>query len=386
MKEIEYHRLDRSRDESEKLTTEWLLEHTKQADLARMMRVNNLRVVDTAAEPHTPIRPRVLQEVGIGLFIGLVLGVAAAWTRDQLDTSLKTPEDVEGKLGITFLGLLPELADSERRPYGGTRRRRRMRAQALDAAGLPPELIVHSRPLSGIAEAARSIRTNLMFMNPDHPHRTLLITSAAPSEGKTTVACTLAIAFAQSGQRVCIVDCDLRRPRLNRIFDRAGDSGVTNVIVGDATIDDVAKPTQVDNLWSIPSGPTPPNPADMLQSARFRKFLADLAERFDRVVIDSPPAVAVTDAAIISTICDGTVFVVRAFKTSRHLSTHGLRSLRDVDAPIVERRVEHTVDFEDRHEYTNYYHYYYYKREGYRESAVTKQEKEDESASAHQSN
>jgi succinoglycan biosynthesis transport protein ExoP len=361
MKEIEYHRLDRSREENEKLYG-MLLEHMKEADLARMMRVNNLRVVDTATEPRVPIRPRVPLEVALGLFVGLVVGLAAAWTREELDSSIKIPDDIEGKLGITCLGLLPTV-DSEDAPGRKARGRRR---RNTEAGGLPvktPELVVHYRPLSGIAEAARSVRTNLMFMNPDRPFRKLLVTSAAPSEGKTTVACTLAVAFAQGGQRVCIVDCDLRRPRLHRIFDRAGDAGVTNVLVGDATIDDVAKPTLVENLWCIPSGPSPPNPADVLQSSRFRKFLEELAQRFDRVVIDSPPAVAVTDAAILSTSCDGTIFVVRAFKTSKHLTGHGLRSLRDVDAPII-GAVLNAVDL-NRHEYNQYYHYYYYKREGY---------------------
>jgi len=222
---------------------------------------------------------------------------------------------------------------------------------------------VHYRPLSGFAEAARAIRTNLMFMNPDHPYRTLLVTSAAPAEGKTTVACSIAVALAQGGQRVCIVDCDLRRPRLHRIFDRAGDAGVTNVLVGEATLDQVAKPTGIHNLWSIPAGPTPPNPADMLHSERFRKFITDLSERFDRVVIDSPPLVAVTDSAIISTLMDGTVFVVRAFKTNRHLSGQGLRALRDVDARVV-GGVLNAVNL-NKSEYSYYYHYYYYKRGGY---------------------
>jgi polysaccharide biosynthesis transport protein len=225
--------------------------------------------------------------------------------------------------------------------------------------------VVHEAPLSGIAEAARSIRTNLMFMNPDHPYKRLLVSSAAPSEGKTTVACSIAIALAQGGQRVCLVDCDLRRPRLHRIFSRTGEAGVTNVIVGDATVDEVAKPTMVKNLWSVPAGPTPPNPADMLHSERFKKFLADLGDRFDRVVIDSPPVVPVTDSAIISTLVDGTVFVVRAFATSRHLSRQGLRSLRDVDSPVV-GVVLNAVNL-NRREY-NYSYQYYYHREGYASS------------------
>jgi capsular exopolysaccharide synthesis family protein len=203
-----------------------------------------------------------------------------------------------------------------------------------------------------------------MFMNPDRPHRTLLVTSAAPSEGKTTMACSIAIALAQGGQRVCIVDCDLRRPRLHRIFDRAGDAGVTNLLVGQASLDEVIKPTVVENLWSIPAGPTPPNPADMLHSERFRKALAELAERFDRVVLDSPPIVPVTDSAILSTLVDGSIFVVRAFNTSKHITAQGLRALRDVDARIV-GCVLNAVNL-DRQEYTYYYHYYYYKRDGYR--------------------
>ena len=356
MKEIEYHRLDRTRQENEKLY-DLLLERMKGADLARMMRVNNIRVVDPAVESDQPVRPFVLMNVTIGAFLGVLLGVLLAWVREQLDSSIKTPDDLEQKLGITFLGLLPEIEGEK-----GERKRRR-RVRAGDSAQPPPELIVHQRPLSGIAEAARGIRTNLMFMNPDKPLRRLLVTSAAPSEGKTTVACSIAIGLAQGGQRVCIVDCDLRRPRLHRIFDRVGDSGVTSVLIGEATIEDVAKPTGIERLWSIPAGPIPPNPADMFHSERFRRFLADLSESFDRVVIDSPPIVAVTDSAIISTLVDGTVFVVRAFKTANHLSAQGLRTLRDVDAPVA-GAVLNAVNL-NRHEYSYYHHYYYYKREGY---------------------
>jgi polysaccharide biosynthesis transport protein len=368
MKEIEYHRLDRAREQNEKLF-QALLSRMKEADVARMMRVNNIRVVDTATEPKGSIRPRTMVNLGIGVLAGLLLGIALGWGREQLDNSLKTPDDLEQRLGVTFLGLLPEL-DSETDKKGRGRRRRRVVPSLLS-----PELIVHEQPLSGIAEAARSIRTNLLFMNPDRPYRKLLVSSAAPAEGKTTVACSIAIALAQGGQRVCIVDCDLRRPRIHRIFDRSGDAGVTNVIVGNATVDEVVKPTMVENLWSVPAGPTPPNPADMLHSERFKKFLSDLGDRFDRVVIDSPPIVPVTDSAIISTLVDGTVFVVRAFSTTRHLGHQGLRALRDVDSPVV-GAVLNAVNL-NRREY-NYYYQYYYHREGYR--PLTTRATEDEAA------
>jgi capsular exopolysaccharide synthesis family protein len=201
-----------------------------------------------------------------------------------------------------------------------------------------------------------------MFASPDHPYRRLLVASAAPSEGKTTVAVSIAISMAQGGQRVCIVDCDLRRPRLHRIFDRAGDVGVMNYILGECTIDEVAKPTVVPNLYCVPCGPIPPNSADVIASEKFRHFLDELSERFDRVILDSPPLIAVTDSAIISQCVDGVVFVIRAFKTSPAACRSGLRALFDVDAPIA-GAVLNAVNL-DRHEY-GYYHYYYYKREGY---------------------
>jgi capsular exopolysaccharide synthesis family protein len=364
MKEIEFHRLDRSRDENEKLY-ELLLKRMKEADLSRMMRTNNLRIVETAAIPGAPILPRVSSNVALGLLGGLLVGVFLAWLREQLDSSIKTPDDVEEKLGMVFLGLLPELNDDKKDNNHG-RRRYGPRRNSTGVDG-PPELTVHEHPLSGVSEAARSVRTNLTFMNPDRPYKRILVSSAAPSEGKTTVACSIAIAFAQAGQRVCIVDGDLRRPRLHRIFDRQGDSGLTNVLVGDQSLDEVAKPTIVPNLWSIPAGPLPPNPADILQSERFRQLINELAERFDRVIIDSPPLVPVTDGAILSMLVDGTVFVVRAFKTSRHVSAQGLRALVDVEAPVI-GTVLNAVDL-NKHEYAQY-HYYYYKREGYRGIAV----------------
>jgi succinoglycan biosynthesis transport protein ExoP len=375
MKEIEYHRLDRTREENEKLYS-LLLTRTKDTDLARMVHTNNIRVVETAAVPGAPVRPRVSLNVTLGLVSGFLLGFALAWLREQLDSSIKTPDDVEHRLGVTFLGLLPELEEAGKPKRS---RRRHRRQEPIPEAVGAPELIAHGRPSGGLAEAARTIRTNVMFMNPDRPCKTLLVSSAAPSEGKTTVACSLAIALAQGGQRVCIVDCDLRRPRLHRIFDRVGDAGVTSVLVGDATTDQVVKPTMVANLWSIPTGPLPPNPADVLQSERFRKFIGDLAERFDRIIIDSPPLVAVTDSAIISRLVDGTVFVVRAFKTGRHLGAQGLRALRDVEAPIL-GAVLNAVNL-DHHEY-KYYYYYYYKRDGYRANVGSGREALDQDRSA----
>ncbi len=369
MKELEYHRLDRQRDQNEKMY-DTLLERMKEADLARRMQVNNVDVVDEASDPKSPIRPNTLVNLGVGTLVGLLLGLGLAVLREQVDTSLKTPSDVEEKLGVTFMGMLPSLEEDDlkaNRKKGSRRRRGDLPRMASD----DPAIYVHQRPLSGVAEAARTLRTNLTFMSPDKPHRMILVTSSAPSEGKTTVACSIAIAMAQSGLKVCIVDCDLRRPRLHRVFGRIGDIGLTSVLVGDATLPEVAKPAkagaqggEIPNLWCIPAGSAPPNPADLLHSERFRKFLDELREHFDRVIIDSPPLAAVTDSAIVSTLVDTTIFVIRAFSTSYHLARQGLRALRDVDAPVA-GAVLNAVDL-TKTSYSYYYQqYYYYRREGY---------------------
>jgi succinoglycan biosynthesis transport protein ExoP len=365
LKELEYHRLDRLRAQNERLYGV-LLEQTKEADLRRMMNTNNIRLVDSAPEPKSPIRPKVPMITGMGSLVGLVVGLALMFLRDQADRTLKTPEDIEQRLGVAFLGLLPDVENEAATSQSGNpkaKRKVKTRRPVSEEPQGAPELIVHYRPMSTVAEAARTIRTNVMFMNPDNPHRRLLVTSAAPSEGKTTVACTLAISLAQSGQRVCILDCDLRRPRLHRVFDRVGDAGLTNVLLGDATIDEVALPTHIENLSCVTSGPIPPNPAEIVHSERFRKFLDELSERFDRVIIDSPPLMAVTDATIASKLVDGVIMVVRAFKTSTDKAALGLRALRDVDAPII-GVVLNAVDFGNSM-YTYAYSYYYYRREGY---------------------
>jgi capsular exopolysaccharide synthesis family protein len=350
MKEIEYHRLDRSRENDERLYR-MLIERSKEADLARMVKVNNVHIVDGPEVPLAPIRPRVHMNVLVGLLVGLGLGLAAALGRERLDSSLKTPEDVEQRLGLTVIGLLPEIDSGRKHRY--TKRRLKLEP--------PPEaveLMGHDRPLSALAEASRSLRTNLTYMNPDNPYRRILVTSSAPNEGKTTVACNIAIAMAQASLKVCIIDCDLRRSRLHRIFGRRGDKGITNLLVGEATLDEVAKPTVVPNLYCIPAGPTPPNPADVLHSERLKKLLIELGEHFDRVVIDSPPLVSVTDSAILSTLVDGTIFVLRAYQTTRALAKRAMRALWAVDSPVI-GAVLNAVDL-TKHEYRYYHDYYHY--------------------------
>jgi capsular exopolysaccharide synthesis family protein len=191
----------------------------------------------------------------------------------------------------------------------------------------------------------------------------LLVTSAGPAEGKTTVARCFAIAMAQAGRRVVLVDCDMRRPRLHRIFGKERDLGITTAILeANPSIEKIAQETQIPNLWVVTTGPLPPNPAEILHSESFAKLLDALKASFECVVIDSPPVVPVTDAAILSASVDGTLLVVRAFRTSKDLARRAARSLRDVGGRTV-GVVLNAVDL-NRNEY-GYRYYYYYKREGY---------------------
>jgi len=349
--EIEYNRLRRTKDNNEKLFA-MLLERTKETDITRVLRVNNIRVLDRPRMPRAPVKPNVLTNIGAGLALGILLGIAAAMGLGAADRTVKMPEDIERGLGTTFLGLIPEIEE----PKAGKRNKRRH----LQTTGTP-ELVVHDAPMSGIAEASRSIRTNLLFMAPDKPFRTLLVTSAGPAEGKTTIACCIAIVMAQAGKRVLLVDCDLRRPRVHRIFKQGTDEGLTSALLDGAPHPRIHE-SSVPNLSVLVAGPIPPNPAELLQSEKFRNLLERLRQDYDNVILDSSPVVAVTDATILSTLVDATVIVVRAFRTRRDLAHHALRSLTDVGATVA-GVVLNAVNLH-RHEY-KYSYQYYYRREGY---------------------
>lgn len=361
--EIQYNRLKRNKDMNEKLYG-LVTERSKESDLTKLLQINNIRVVERPGLPRSPISPNVPLNLGGGFLAGLVLGLAAAIGREAMDRSIKTPDDAEREVGLSFLGLVPAIGDGGTASsyYTYTSRRKQRELERERAQAGPVELTVHLHPTSGVAEAARSIRTNVFFMSPDRPYRTLLVTSAGPSEGKTTVACCIAIAMAQAGRRVVLVDCDMRRPRLHRVFGTDRDHGVTTALLDLANLSQVEHQTPVPNLSVVTTGPLPPNPAEILHSEAFAKMLTMLRERYDCVVIDSPPVVPVTDSAVLSTSVDGTVLVVRAFKTTKDVARRAVRSIRDVGGHLV-GTVLNAVDL-DRHEY-GYRYYYYYKREGY---------------------
>jgi polysaccharide biosynthesis transport protein len=334
--ELKYTRLRRSKDSTERVFG-MVLERSADTGLSKVMPFNNVRVVDRPLKPGGPVYPRPVQNMAFGATIGLLLGLLAAVGREALDRTAASAEQVEQDLGIPSLGALPDTAGRSLHAayYGsdkveGGKRKRSKPPEADPDPEARSELLVHTHPKSAVAEAARAIRTNILFLSPDRPYRTILVTSAGPSEGKTTVATSLAIAMAQTGRKVCLVDCDLRRPRIRDLFACKPDLGVTTSLLNPEKLDDALNETFVPTLSVLPAGPTPPNPADLVQSEAFRRLLGDLKARFDHVVIDSPPICVVTDAAIASTRVDATVLVVRQRRSRRDMVRRALRALKDV--------------------------------------------------------
>jgi capsular exopolysaccharide synthesis family protein len=284
------------------------------------------------------VRPNVPRWILASILVGLVMGLGLALLLEFLDSSITTQDQIEERLGLPFLGFVPSIPEEK---------------------NLGRDLYIHRDPKSLIAECTRSIRTNLLFMSPDKPFRRLLVTSSGPQEGKSTTAINLGIAIAQSGSKVLIIDTDMRRPRLHKAFGVPNDVGVSSLVVGEGKLDDAIKSTDVPGLYLLACGPIPPNPAELLHTRAFGDLLAKLGERFDRVILDSPPVGAVADAAVLATQCDGVVVVLKAGKTQRDMALRTVRSLRDVKAPIF-GAVLNDVSLQ-KSRYGEYYYAYAYR-------------------------
>ncbi|MHB8420476.1 MAG: GumC family protein [Myxococcales bacterium] len=354
-KEIDYKKLERDATNNRDLY-DIVLKRLKETDLSSLLKTNNLHLLDAAIVPERPVKPNLRFNVIFGLIAGLLAGLGFAFAAEWLDNTFKGQEDIERVLGLAFLGIVPSIADPAL-PRG-----------VSDKAAVARDLFVHTHPKSSVAECCRSVRTNLLFMSPDRPLHRLLITSSGPQEGKTTTAISLGIAMAQSGNRVLVVDTDMRRPRLHRAFGVSNEIGLSTAVVGETRIEDCVKSTEVPNLWVLPCGPVPPNPAEMLHADRFREIVGALSAKYDRVLFDSPPLAAVADAAVLSTLVDGALLVLKAGKTSHEVAKRAVASLQAVNAPIA-GVILNDLDLESR-EYS--YYYYYYRRGYYGEEQGTK--------------
>jgi capsular exopolysaccharide synthesis family protein len=312
-KAIEFDRLKRESDNNQRLY-ELVLKRLKDIELSGLLRTSNVRVLDTARPILAPVKPNVRRNLMMGLVMGLLAGLGMAFLLELLENSVATQADVEERLGLAFLGVVPRIEG--------------------DRAPRERDLFVHREPKSSVAECCRAIRTNLLFMSPDKPFKTMLVTSSGPQEGKSTTCINLGVAMAQSGNRVLLLDTDMRRPRLHRAFGVPNELGISSLVVGEGTLEAAVKSTEVPGLFVLPCGPLPPNPAELLHTQAFAELLKQAAGKFDRVILDSPPINAVADAAVLATQTDGVLLVLKAGKTNREAARRALRSLADVQARL----------------------------------------------------
>ncbi len=323
---LEYTKLSRNFGTT-KNTYQQLLQRQTEADLSGRMDKFNFVDWFQRAEPRmAPVRPSVPRNSIVGLAVGLLLGLLIALAGVLLDNTVHTQAEVEELLKLPFLGAIPRIDDESRQ---------RAASKEDITYDRTRDLYVVHNPKSAVAECARSVRTNLLFMGADRPLKKLLLTSAGTGEGKTTTSISLAVTMAQAGNKVVLLDTDLRKPRLHRAFGVSGEVGITSVLVETSTLEEAVKQTEVKGLDVLPCGPLPPNPADLLHSDRFRKLLDRLAEKYDRVLLDSPPVGVVTDAAILSQHVDGSLLVIQAKSTTKESARRARRRLLDVGANIV---------------------------------------------------
>ncbi|MBN1126170.1 MAG: polysaccharide biosynthesis tyrosine autokinase [Sedimentisphaerales bacterium] len=327
--------------EQTKKLCDLLDDRIKRLDVAKDVGTLNISIIETAEPAVNPAEPQKARVLGLALFIGLASGVGVALGKDMKDQRLHSIEEITGLLKLPVLGTLPAMTSPK---------------QTVSIRGQK----VHVSPDSREAEAFRTLRTAICFGAPKEEARVILVTSPAPGEGKTTVASNLGIALGQTGQKVLIMDADFRRPSQDKVFnlDRK-EKGLSSVLAGELELEEAIEHTGLNNLDVLICGPSVPNPAEILDSRRFRAIVDELSKQYDRLIIDSPPVIAVTDALILAAQSDVTLLVVRAESSTRKISMQARESLNTVNARILGVVVNDVSTNGSSYGYYTQYSYYY---------------------------
>jgi len=301
----------------------FLLEKNQEARIAQAVTVSNINIVDPAIKPDRPVKPRKARNQLLGLIVGAMLGVGLAFFRDYLDDTIKDDDSAKRLLGLAILSTIPYI-DSRKNTLPDPVKNKEQRV-----------LISHLDPRSPAAEAFRSLRTSIHFASGKEKSQVVLVTSTFPGEGKTTVSANLAITLAQTGKKVLLIGCDLRKPTLHTMFDVPLAPGLTEYLIGDSGIEGVTHRTGHFKLDFINAGTTPPNPAELLGSEEMRYLIATERQHYDTILLDAPPVLAVTDAPVLAEMVDQVLTVVEVGGVKVKAAQRSIEILRSVDAPIV---------------------------------------------------
>jgi len=317
--------------------------------VAAGLRSNNFRIVDVARVPAAPSEPNLPRNLAFALALGLTTGIGLAFVLEGLDNTVRTPDQAEAISTLPSLGMIPLGSRSRAELPNGKR-------LALAASKEAVELVTLERPKSQMAESYRALRTSLLLTSLGRPPQMILVTSALPGEGKSTTSLNAAIVLAQKGARVLLMDTDLRRPTLHKTLGMGPRDGLSNVLTGSASLAEAIVPSGLlPNLALLPAGTPPPNPAELLASSQMQELLVQLRGQFDHIVMDTPPALSVTDAVILSTLVDRVILVIRSGQTTKQALRRARDILLQVNAHVCGVLLN-AVDL-DSPDYYNYYEY-----------------------------
>jgi capsular exopolysaccharide synthesis family protein len=353
---VQYNILNREAEANKQLY-DGMLQKLKEAGISAGLRSSNIRIVDPALIPYGPSRPNRTRNIMLSILVGLIGGIGLALLREYLDNTVKTPDDIERLARLPSLAVVPALSNSSGKRKGAFSKL--LKAPVVASKEGRAELISHNMPQSQMSEAFRALRTSLLLSQADHPPQVILMTSALPREGKTTAAVNLAVTLAQLGDKTLLVDADLRKPGINRALSLVDGkhAGLSSYLAGVSSLDLITVPhPAITNLAAIPTGPIPPNPADLLSSRRLTELIAELRSQYKFVVIDSPPIMAATDAVILSVLVDGVLMVVRSGETPKEAFTR----TRDLLAGVKCHMLGVVLNAVDASSPDYYYSYRYY--------------------------
>ncbi len=347
-KNLDYIRLERERQVKEKY---YILLKTKHQEsrITEASKISSIRIIDPAVPPEWPVKPKKKLYLLLGMFLGVGLGVGITFLREYFDNSIYTTEHMQ-EIGLETISIIPKIDEKN-----ALEKVKHLKKSKREEDFLKDRMITHYDPKSSVAEAYRTLRTNIQFINPDNPIKSLVITSAGPGDGKSTTTVNIGIAFAKLGKKVLLIDGDLRKPVQHKVFDIPKSPGLTDGLMMDLKDEKIIRKTEVENLFVVTAGQIPPNPSEILASRKLQEYVIRMKEEYDIVLVDSPPVVAVTDASIISKFTDAIFLVVKAGSTDKRVLGRALDILSQVKCPLA-GGILNGVNISSG--YGSYYYYY----------------------------